>query len=602
MKKVVYIAIISAINFTQLTALQLKQVAYVDKGSSYAITAIDSDHNEMYELYFQGSTSNPWPWEIWRNIGNNDYEYIILGPPPDSGSPWFAGYIDNDSLADVVTNRNQIITVYESPDYNSYVSNLVWEDIEDTLNNTQNTYISDLDQDGNKEILCRAQRGQWTCIYECTGDNSYQQVYKGYPDVPESLSYMGDICTGDFDNDGLMEMAMATSHGTGSAWGSRVYFMENKAVGVDSYVTTWKDTMPTLNAHWAAATGEDMDGDGKREAVFMGGHNLGGPWAKVVGIFESTGDNSFTRTYTINLNSTWLLGLGDVKCGDLDMDGRQELCVTTCESLFVYKSTGNDEYLRIFAIRTGTEWVHRLQDAVLLCFDMNQNGYEELIISGYWDHTTHWGWETRIYEVAGEVSWAGLDAAPQDSCIRLNWSTARQFANFGFRVWRSLYPDSNYAMVRETFDTVRLDTSLLAYSFSDSTITPYTKYYYKVQAKALNDSGCWIGPDSATGVAGGPSASPGAFENRLWQNSPNPLCQITTIRYQLTKPGLVSLKIYNVAGQCVRTVVSEFQAAGRHAVRWDGRDGQGARAPAGVYFYRLRAGGFQDVGRMTLVR
>lgn len=602
MKRYFIIAAIYIINICQLSALQLTQVAYVDKGSSFAITGIDSDHDNLYEIYFSGGVGSPWPWEVWRNLGDNDYEYLILGPPPDSSKPFVAGYLDYDNLVDIVARRNQLVTVYESPDYNSYVTSLVWQDTVDTINNTEKTYITDIDQDGKKEILCRSDRnGQKTCIYEYFGDNDYRQVYKGYPDVPESLSYMGAICTGDFDDDGLMEMGMATSDGAGAAWGSRVYFMENAAVGVDSYVTTWKDTMPTLNAHWAASSAQDMDGDGRPEAVFLGGHNAG-YWAVALGLFEAMGNDSFARTYTINLTSSWTLGLGDVACGDLDLCGAQELCFTTCESLFVYKAVGNDDYQRIFAIRTGTEYQHRLQDATLLCLDMNRNSYPELIISGYWDHTDHWGWETRIYEAVGEVTFAGLSVTPLDSCLKVDWSTTCQFANFGFKVWRSEHPDSNYAVVGETSDTVRLDSTLLAYAFHDSTVAPYVKYYYKVQAKALNDSTLWTGPDSATGVSGSAAASGLPLEFGMERNVPNPFTAGTGIRFRLSEPGRTSLRIYNVSGQMVRCLVDGDMRAGEHRAHWDGRNEAGRRVAAGIYYARLTCGSRSAIRKMAFLR
>ena len=81
----------------------------------------------------------------------------------------------------------------------------------------------------------------------------------------------------------------------------------------------------------------------------------------------------------------------------------------------------------------------------------------------------------------------------------------------------------------------------------------------------------------------------------LLQNSPNPLSQTipsTTIRYELPFTGnvAVSLRIFNLLGQNVRELVNAAQPAGRYETQWDGRFANGARAPAGIYFYQLRAG------------
>jgi hypothetical protein len=103
-----------------------------------------------------------------------------------------------------------------------------------------------------------------------------------------------------------------------------------------------------------------------------------------------------------------------------------------------------------------------------------------------------------------------------------------------------------------------------------------------------------------SGVGGGPGAF--APDLMLEQNLPNPFSQLTTIRYQLAKPGLVSLRVYNVAGQMVRTVVGSAMPAGRHSATWDGRDESGRRVSAGVYLYQLQAGDRALTRKMVLVK
>ena len=70
------------------------------------------------------------------------------------------------------------------------------------------------------------------------------------------------------------------------------------------------------------------------------------------------------------------------------------------------------------------------------------------------------------------------------------------------------------------------------------------------------------------------------------QNYPNPFNPSTTIRYQIPASGKVTLRIYNVLGQVIRTLVDDFQSAGSHAVSWNSRNDAGNAVATGVYFYR----------------
>ncbi len=75
----------------------------------------------------------------------------------------------------------------------------------------------------------------------------------------------------------------------------------------------------------------------------------------------------------------------------------------------------------------------------------------------------------------------------------------------------------------------------------------------------------------------------------LSQNYPNPCGEFTIINYQLPKPSHTSLKIYDVAGRLVRTLVDERRKAGYYLARWDGKDTVGEKVASGIYFYRLSA-------------
>lgn len=119
-------------------------------------------------------------------------------------------------------------------------------------------------------------------------------------------------------------------------------------------------------------------------------------------------------------------------------------------------------------------------------------------------------------------------------------------------------------------------------------------------------AGNW-GPATALPVQvnGGTTDAPGvavppAFA--LGQNFPNPFERSTSIAFALPQGGEVDLRVYDVQGRLVRTLVQGARAAGRHTVAWDGADDGGRAVASGVYFYRLNAAGRQADRKLLMLR
>ncbi len=117
------------------------------------------------------------------------------------------------------------------------------------------------------------------------------------------------------------------------------------------------------------------------------------------------------------------------------------------------------------------------------------------------------------------------------------------------------------------------------------------------QTAVTLDANAITDPGVATGIAS--VVAPKGFD--LSQNYPNPFNPSTTIRYSLEKAGMVSLKVYNVIGQEIGTLVNGFQAAGSYSVLFNSKDGK-VSLGSGVYFYRLDAGSFVSIRRMILMK
>ncbi|UCD18493.1 MAG: T9SS type A sorting domain-containing protein [Candidatus Zixiibacteriota bacterium] len=95
---------------------------------------------------------------------------------------------------------------------------------------------------------------------------------------------------------------------------------------------------------------------------------------------------------------------------------------------------------------------------------------------------------------------------------------------------------------------------------------------------------------------------PGAKSYSLSQNHPNPFNLSTTISFTLERQSPVSLIVYNLLGQKIKTLVEENRPAGTHYAQWDGHDHSGRPASTGVYFYQIKAGDFILTKKMILLK
>jgi len=100
------------------------------------------------------------------------------------------------------------------------------------------------------------------------------------------------------------------------------------------------------------------------------------------------------------------------------------------------------------------------------------------------------------------------------------------------------------------------------------------------------------------------AASSTSLNFELKQNYPNPFNPSTTIRFLVPAgaPSAVTLRIYNVMGQLVRTLVNGSFAAGSYIAVWNGENEAGVKASSGLYFYELKAGNFTAMKRMVLAQ
>jgi flagellar hook assembly protein FlgD len=88
----------------------------------------------------------------------------------------------------------------------------------------------------------------------------------------------------------------------------------------------------------------------------------------------------------------------------------------------------------------------------------------------------------------------------------------------------------------------------------------------------------------------------------LFQNYPNPFNPSTVISYSIPNVSYVSLKIYDILGREVKTLINSEQNIGIHNVQWNGDNNYGNKVSSGIYLYRIEAGNFIMTKKMILLK
>lgn len=195
------------------------------------------------------------------------------------------------------------------------------------------------------------------------------------------------------------------------------------------------------------------------------------------------------------------------------------------------------------------------------------------------------------------VELVAFNATVDDQNVLLEWLTATETNNFGFDVERRRFDRDDWqklAFVAGNGTT----TEPSRYEFVDRNLQSGT---YDYRLKQIDTDGAFEYSNIITATVGLPATF------MLAQNFPNPFNPVTEIQYQLPAADHRSdqrtvLKVYNILGKEVRTLVNEEQPLGFYRVSWDGTDNLGQRVSSGIYIYRLQTGSFTATRKMALVQ
>jgi len=186
------------------------------------------------------------------------------------------------------------------------------------------------------------------------------------------------------------------------------------------------------------------------------------------------------------------------------------------------------------------------------------------------------------------VELTSLSASVNPDNISIIWTTATELNNRGFDVERKLASSNNWEVVGFV-EGSGTTTESKSYVYQDYDVVT-GQYNYRI--KQIDFDGNMTYYNLAETVVFG---APDRFE--LSQNYPNPFNPNTTISFSIPQKSDVSVKIYDILGNEVTTLVNETREAGRYNVNFNA-----SNYSSGVYFYTIKAGNFNETKKMTLLK
>jgi hypothetical protein len=195
--------------------------------------------------------------------------------------------------------------------------------------------------------------------------------------------------------------------------------------------------------------------------------------------------------------------------------------------------------------------------------------------------------EKSIQLVTAAVLIAHFDASASGRSVKLSWAVESNENISGYRIYRRTADGDERILVSTPLSGSATD-------YVDADVRSGTHYTYVLAA--LRDDGSEIRSAPA-------STTTPAIALALEPNAPNPFRDNTRIPFVLDADAHVTIRVYDVRGSLVTTLLDGPLAQGLHDVSWNGADANGKQVASGAYFYTLRSGDRQMQSRkMLLVR
>ena len=445
--------------------------------------------------------------------------------------------------------------------------------------------LADINGDGKPDIVTASTAGYSSVLLNTTTPGSTTPSFSSYSQF-RTGNYSTHVSIGDLNLDGKPDFAVPNDNsGSDSLSNSISVLLNTTATGAAtaSFATerTYKVGTNPTNVIIA-----DINGDGKPDMIV---NNSGNSTVSI--LMNTTTPGASSPSFSDTTDFPTGSGPFSVYVADVNGDGMPDIVTPNANDNTVsvlLNTTSPGASTPSFA--SETDFATGRDPSFVTIVDLNGDGKPDLAVANQTDSTLSVLFNSESFPLPVELT--TFTANNIGDKVDLKWNTSTEVNNYGFEVQRTI---KNSKLKIQNFEKIGFvkgsgnSNSPKNYSFKDDN-PPSGNIEYRL--KQIDNNGNFKYSQIAT-----LNSLPTKFE--LWQNYPNPFNPTTTINYDLPQQSKVVLKVYDILGQEVATLVNKEEQAGVYTVQFSPNN---YRLASGVYIYRLTAGSFSETKKMNLLK